>query len=437
MRSASSQDWEHVLNQATAWLQAYLRIDTSNPPGDVRLAIAFFQQIFNDAGIESRVFFADESAGKGNLLARLRGSGHAKPLLLLNHMDVVPVEAEQWAVPPFSGEIRDGCVWGRGALDMKAMGMAELAVLLRLKQAGVALNRDLLWLGVCDEEVGGRLGAKWMVEHHYDQLDPEFVIDEGGGGSQGLLTQDARIVFAPSVAEKQPLWLKLIVRGQGGHGSMPEPDSVIEILHRALGRLLAAKESLEAGEDDPVVAVMRERLHPMAHNRFTNAISRHTIAITSVQAGAGHPPQVNVIPSEASALLDCRLLPGASVPEMLSRMKAVLADGRVAVEVLYEPTEVSLVSRHDTQLFRTIERVVREHHPDAVISPQLLTGGTDSRFFRVKGAIAYGFEPLVLRAEELDYIHGHNERIRIEQFHQMIRILYDVVRRVSTDSDEP
>ena len=428
---AQAQDWDTILTQATDYLQRYLRINTTNPPGDVREAVSFLTGILQQAGIEHQVFVADESAGKLNVLARLKGSGKAKPILLINHIDVVPVESDKWQVEPFSGEIRDGVIWGRGTLDMKAMGIAELMSLILLKQQGVPLARDVLWLAVCDEEIGGVMGARWMVEHHYEQMAPEFVLDEGGGGSQGLLSPDDRIVFAPSVAEKQVIWLKLSVRGQGGHGSMPHGENAVEILQQALARLLAAKTSLEEAGDHPIVSLMREKLGTFADNRYTNAITKNTITLTSFQAGVGQPPKVNVIPSEASATLDCRLLPGVSVSDFLERLTQALADERVRVEVVHQPTEPTAPSSHETVFFRTIEQAVKEVYPDAVVTPQLLPGGTDSRFFRAKGAIAYGFEPLILTPEDLDLIHGHNERIAITQFHQMVKLLYEIVKRVA------
>lgn len=429
--AAQVPDWNEVLKQATGYLQQYLRIDTTNPPGDVRQAVSFLTGILRTAQIDHEIFVADEASGKLNVLARLKGSGKAKPILMINHMDVVPAESDQWQVDPFGGVMQDGFIWGRGTLDMKAMGIAELITLILLKQHKVPLTRDVLWLAVCDEEVGGTMGAKWMVEHHYDLMNPAFVLDEGGGGSRGLLSPDTRIIFAPSVSEKQVLWVKLIAHGAGGHGSMPHGQNAVEILQQALGRLLAARASLEDAGDHPIVALMRERLGILAANRYTNAITRNTVTLTSFQAGVGNPPKVNVIPSEASATLDCRLLPGVSPSEFLAKIRTALADERVSVAILHQPPEATVSSGHDTLFFRAIEQVVKEFYPDAVVIPQLLPGGTDSRFFRSRGAIAYGFEPLVLTPEDLDRIHGHNERITIEQFHQMIKVLYEVIHRVA------
>jgi acetylornithine deacetylase/succinyl-diaminopimelate desuccinylase-like protein len=412
-------------------LQRYLRIDTTNPPGDTRPAVAFFEAIFREAGIPTNVFAADAAAGKVNLLARLRGNGAAKPILLLNHLDVVPAEPEKWRLPPFSGALQDGCLWGRGALDMKSMGVAELLAVLQLHANTIPLNRDVLWLGVCDEEIGGAQGARWLVEHHYAELDPEYVLDEGGGGSRGLLAPPDRIVFSPSVNEKQPVWLKLSVTGTGGHGSMPEGVNAVEVLQQALGRLVAAKPALERAEDHPIVVEMRRRLGQLPANRYTNAVTKHTVTVTSFVSGVGDPPQANVIPSEANATVDCRLLPGTEVAGFLDRLRAALGDPRVAIEVLYQPTEPGPTSPHDTELFRAIEAVVKARHPQALVSPALLTGGTDSRFFRAKGAIAYGFEPMILLPPEMDLIHGHDERIRVDEFEAMVGILYEIVRRLA------
>jgi len=426
-----AQDWEPFLKQATGTLQEYLRIDTTNPPGDVTQAAAFFIEILRREGINHEVFISDQAIGKLNLLAKLKGSGQARPILLLNHMDVVPVERDQWDVEPFGGELRDGFIWGRGALDMKGMGLAGLMALIRLKQEGVQLSRDVLWLAVCDEETGGGLGAKWLTRNYYDQLNPEFVLDEGGGISQGLLTGDGRIVIAPSVNEKQVVWLTVTARGRGGHGSMPHSENAVEILQQALGRLMAARAELEQAAGDTVVEEMRQALGELADTPYANAISKNTITLTSFQAGVGDPPKVNVIPSEATATLDCRLLPGVPVPAFLERLKAALGDERVAVQVTYQPAEPATGSPSDTAFFYALTQTAREFYPDAVVVPQLLPGATDARFFRAKGAIAYGFQPVLLGAEDWAMIHGHNERIAVEQFHRMIRIFYEILKRVA------
>ena len=231
--------------------------------------------------------------------------------------------------------------------------------------------------------------------------------------------------------EKQVLWLKLVARGTGGHGSMPHGENAVEVLQQALERLMAVRPMLEAAGDDPTVLAMRQALGELAKNRYTNAITKNTITLTSFTAGVGSPPKVNVIPSEATATLDCRLLPGVSMQDFLERLKQALADERVQVEVTYQPAEPTVSASHDTALFRAIEEVVKEFYPEAVVTPSLLPGGTDSRFFRAKGAVAYGFEPLIMSPEGLDLIHGHNERISVEQFHLMVRMLYEIVKRVA------
>ncbi len=424
LKAGASLDWPAIEREATTMLQEYIKIDTSNPPGDVSKAVDFLEEILRQEGISSRRYVADESRGRINLLARLPGKGHGKPLLMLAHMDVVPVDASRWLLPPFSGVIRDGELWGRGAVDMKGQGVIELMAMLLLKRQGFVPSRDLLLLFNGDEETGGELGAGWMVEHHYADLDPEFVLDEGAAGSRGIYTDDDRVVFGVSVQEKKVLWLKITAVGDSGRGSMPGPRNAVEKLTRVLVRI---PELRPPARDTAMVADMKRRLGKFASNPITRAMERTTITVTTLTAGVGRPPKVNVIPGKAEATVDCRLLPEDSVADMIAKIEALLDDPDVTLEVLHRPSPVKPLP-HDSPLFQAIISSVAAYVPEAVTVPVLLTGGTDARYFRSRGVKAYGFEPMIRTVEEEKLLHSNNERIRLSEFYRGLRIYHHLLR---------
>lgn len=435
MTTAPTPDWTAYLDEALDLFQRYLRIDTSNPPGNEARAADFLEAILAAEEVPCQRFEAAE--GRVSLRAELPGDGSGGgPLLLLNHTDVVPVEQEYWEEDPFGGVIRDGCVWGRGALDMKSLGIAELMAFLALKRAGVPLRRDLVFLAVADEEAGGLFGIEWLATHHPDALRAEYVINEGGGGVTELFGVE-RPVYHVAVAEKGPLWLRLVVEGTPGHGSMPHDDNALERLVRALYRIhtwrrdLVVSPLLEEyfarlraagifrGEATP------DSLAPVAAEDIrVRALLTNTISLTTARSGI----KVNVIPGRAEATIDCRLLPGADPDEFQRELEAAIDDPKVRLERVFVGR--SEPSPYGTELFRTIEAVVREHVEGAVVVPSVTVGFTDSRVFRNRGVVAYGFSGSLDSPELLRTFHGHNERITLESFRLGCRLLYEVVRRM-------
>src|SRR5262249_37715595 len=228
-------------------------------------------------------------------------------------MDVVPADKSQWPVDPFAAQIKDGHLWGRGAFDMKGQAVAQILAFLRLKRDNVPLNRDVILLAHPDEEVGGAMGARWMIANHYAELDPEYVIDEGGFGSRDLFASN-KLVYGIAVAEKKIVWLKLRAEGVAGHGSQPTDQNPNDRLVRARQRLLAdspadgARRLQPSGREPSVIDIMQAKVGPLAPNKFTNAIQKSTISLTWFRSGVGDPPKINVIPSVAEAGLDCRVL---------------------------------------------------------------------------------------------------------------------------------
>jgi acetylornithine deacetylase/succinyl-diaminopimelate desuccinylase-like protein len=449
-------DWEAATNEATSILREYLRIDTSNPPGDESRAVRFIGDILAREGIEFET--AESAPERGNLFARLGpGSGG---VCLLNHTDVVPVERQFWDRDPFAGELVDGMVWGRGALDMKGMGVLELMVFLLLKRQGIELDMKgmgvlelmvflllkrqgielacpVTFVAAADEEAGSAFGISWLAEHRPQWLETDLVVNEG---AYGLSTGKAKAaqVFQIAPTEKIPFWLKLTVRGRPGHGSVPHGDNCAEHLVQALERVTRWQQSLrilpvmranidgmrEAGlmrpGDDTSALTTAER-SPALRARLAN-----TVSLTTLSSGI----KTNVIPAEASATLDCRLLPDVDPDEFLAQLRDVIDDERVSIEVLNRFTGAE--SSMDTRFVRVVHEVVSELVEGAHVVPEMTSGFTDSRIYRLKGIPAYGFTPCLVPPEELAGIHGHNERISVENLRLGLQVLFEIVRRLAT-----
>jgi acetylornithine deacetylase/succinyl-diaminopimelate desuccinylase-like protein len=416
-------DWKSIGDETIRLFREYLSIETTNPPGDVTEAAGFFQRVLEGSGVPIEMLWTDRDSGRVNVLARLEGKGNKRPLMLLNHMDTVPVDPEGWTVEPFQGVRKDGYIYGRGALDMKNFGIVQLMTMVLLERTGIELERDVVFLAVADEEVSGELGAGWVAENRWDTIDAEYVFDEGGFGTRGFFTNDDRLVFSVGVAEKKVLWLRLIVEGTGGHGSMPPRDNANFILTQALGRLAAWETPVII---TPVVAEMQSRLGRLDETPYNNALRRNTISLTVLKGYVGNPPKSNVIPAEAEAVLDCRLLPGQDTDAFVREVERVLDEPRARIEYIERPAE-SIISPHETELFEVIEEEIAKLYPDSVVLPHLIIYGTDSRLFRPKGAICYGFFPGPVTMEEYRSIHGNDERIREQSLRKAVRAYFNVV----------
>jgi len=421
--AGAEPDWNRLDAYALDLLQRYIRVESVNPPADTRAAAELLKSELEKHGIESRLY-PSGPAGQTNLLARLPGRDRGKkPLLLLNHLDVVPVDPKAWTIDPFGGLVKDGFIWGRGALDMKGIGIQHAAALIALKQAGVTPNRDILMLSTADEETGGTYGVLWMAANHFKEIEAEYVLDEGGFGTREILAP-GKLAFGIAVGEKQTAWLRLRAKGTAAHGSQPIPDNANLILLKALDRAMAQP----ASKLHPVVKEMIRNLGgKLAENKYTAAIRKNTITLTTLTAGVGSPPKINVIPSASEATLDCRLLPGVNVEEFISEMKARINDPRVSIELASEPSDPG-PSPSRTPLFEAIARAIRKHHPGAVVTPMLVPHGTDGVKLRARGMIAYGLTPMVLDLATSATMHSDAERIPLAEFHKGIRIFYEVLQ---------
>ena len=417
---AQAPDWKAINAEALDTLQRYIRIDTSIPPGNVTKAADLLMGILEREGIPVKRF--ESGPGRSIVLARLKGTGAAKPILLLHHMDVVPADASRWSRSPFGGEIADGKIWGRGAMDMKGPGVAHLYAFIVLHRQKVALDRDVLLMAVPDEEIGGALGALWMRDNHYQEIDPEFILDEGGFGSRDTFAA-GKLVFGISVAEKKILWLKLTAEGTAGHGSQPHDRNPNDRLVRALARLL--DEPLPSSPFS-VLDTMKARVGTLVANKFNNAIQHSTISLTSLRSGVGEPPKVNVIPSIAEATLDCRVLPGTTKDEWLKEIARRLGDPGIRIEVSYESPD-PVVTTQDSSFYRALESAVKKRHPDAIVTPMIVPYGTDANSFRARGVKSYGFTPAILPADVVASMHGDAEYVPVDALGPAIQILYDAL----------
>lgn len=305
---------------------------------------------------------------------------------------------------------------------MKSTGVAQLTALILLKQLNIFPPRDILFLSTCDEESDGANGAGWMIKNHWDEMNSEFVLDEGGIGSGDLFATNKK-VFGVSVGDKQVLWLKLRASGTSGHASQPIPDNANDILLRAIEK---AKEFPPSNKPNAVIEQMKQGIGTFADDKFMNAVQRNTMSLTTLRSGVGDPPKVNVIPSIAEATLDCRLLPGQNAEEFVSEIKARVNDPRISYELLSHPADPG-PSRTDTPLFAAVKQAILNQHPDAVVVPAIIPYGTDNQKFRQHGAIGYGLIPLLVDSATIGTMHSDSEHIPVAEFRKALHIYFDIL----------
>ena len=435
---------QSIEDEAVAWLQEFIQIDTINPPGNESRAVDFYAAIFDAEGIEYET--AESAPGRGNIWARLEG-GNEPGLIMLQHTDVVPADREFWTTDPLSGEIRDGYMMGRGARDMKSTGISELATFLSLHRSGAILNRDVVFLATADEEAGGAFGVEWLIENRPEIFaGAGLLINEGGSGSLA----DDEIVFGVEVTQKVPVWLRLSAVDTPGHGSSPRTTSSVTRIVEALNilrenpfpsRIIPPVESYFAGlsvsmsdewadayanissaiEDPEFVQELHEQ-RP-GHNSLT----RDTCSMTRMGASS----KINVIPPEAWAELDCRMLPDRPSEEFIRDVENLIAGTGVEIEVIMAFTPA--ISDTNSALFQSIVNVTREMHPGSRVLSSVSTGFTDSHFTRDMGIVSYGFNPIISKSGVPSGVHGNDEKVEIEAFRRSVIDLRAIIRDLVID----
>lgn len=441
---AAAIDWPAVEAEAIELFKSLLRIDTTNPPGNERPAADHIAKVLRAEGIDFEIHESEPT--RASLVARLRGSGKEGPLLLNGHLDVVPADPDFWTHPPFDAVEADGCIWGRGAIDMKNMVTMGLMCLVLAKRTGVKLDRDIIFAAVADEEAGSHHGALYLAEEHPELVRAEYVLNEVGGHT--LYMGDSRF-YPIQVSEKGICWFEMTVDGEPGHGSMPRPDNSVTRLGKALGRLGETRlpqhntpiveeflRALAAGAPFPKSKALPLLLQPKLAGALLdilekqnleqamgiNAMLRNTASPTMMDAGK----KVNVIPSRAKARVDGRILPGQTVEQFLAEVQKVVGpDVKLNVFDHHDGT----VFDANTPLYDTICRVLRQRDAGGTPVPYMIPGFTDSFAYARLGATCYGFSPVKL-GPELNFTrmyHGHDERIPVDGFRWGLRTLWDVV----------
>jgi acetylornithine deacetylase/succinyl-diaminopimelate desuccinylase-like protein len=438
-------DWTALGDETIDLLRRYLMVDTTNPPGNETAGVRFLADVLARDGIECETLEA--APGRGSLRARLAGDGSLGAIVLHHHIDVVYADRRYWTVDPFGGVIADGYLYGRGAIDMKSTGILQLGAMLALKRARVPLKRDLVYLATADEEAGSEFGAQFIADHRRDWL----------AGAEYALSELAAVHTDPKlkaplgaivISEKTGLALVLTARGEPGHGSMPWPDTAPNRLVRALNRLLEAERpprvlpevqefftsvaSLMAPEESAGYDDLTRSLgDPAFRSRFLSnrqwaAMVRTTFAVTMLRGSE----KSNVIPPEASAQIDCRMLAGDDPEEIAAWVRGVIADEHVRVSIAREP-KIPNLSPPDTELYKAMADALRRRAPGVVVAPMVLVAFTDSWVFRRCGLHGYGFSPFVIDESELLRIHGNDERISLENLREGVRVYTEMLQDVA------
>lgn len=430
--------------EAVKLLQAYLQVNTISPPGNESRAVEFLGDIFDKEGI--KYDSAESDKGRGNIWARLEG-GDKPALILLHHSDVVPANEEYWDFDPLSGEIVDGYIQGRGALDMKGTGISHLANFLRLHRSDKKLNRDIILIAAADEESGGEYGMGWLVENRPEIFkDAGILLNEGGSGFR---SKDV-VGFSIEITQKIPVWLRLTSIDQPGHGSSPRTTSSVSRIVEALNiiwnnpfepriipevdRVFAdrsaglsepfqtAYKNINEVIEDPSFMKELQEFSPSAH-----ALTRNTCSLTRMEGSN----KINVVPPKASAEIDCRILPDNKPEEFITQIENLIKNTGVEVEPIMLGFPGS--SPTDSELYLAIEDFIQKNYPGSKLSPSVSTGFTDSRFSRGMGIASYGFNTYIYEGNESSSIHGNNERIHEERYRKSVGDLSLILDQVVYD----
>lgn len=433
-----------IEGEATNWLQALIRINTTNPPGNELIAAKYIASILDKEEIQSEVI--ETTPGRGFLVARLSSSpmpDFSKALLLVAHLDVVGVDRSKWTVDPFGGVINGSYLYGRGAIDDKGMLASNLAAFIELKRTNARLNRDVIFLAEGDEEDGGQQGMQIAVDKYWDKIAAGFALNEGGR----VVMKDNQVKYVGvQTSEKLAEKVDVIATGTSGHASMPLKDNPIAHLSAAIAKIAAYEppaqfdsvtrayfQAIAPTQDEETAKWIRVLETPdrgdhaariiADDNPQWNAMIHDTISPTMLEAGVRN----NVIPAQAKAVLDIRLLPGNQLTPLLAKLQELVDDPAIRFVPESNTNEPAPSSSLTSDLYTSITRVASREFPGAPVAPYLSTGATDSSFLRVRNVQCYGLLPFPITQEDAEKMHGDNERINIDSFRKGVEFLYNIV----------
>jgi acetylornithine deacetylase/succinyl-diaminopimelate desuccinylase-like protein len=435
--------WDQVQRETLEHFQSIVRMDTSSPPGNETLVAEYLKQVLDREGISARLLALDPR--RANLVARIRGNGSKRQILVMGHTDVVGVQREKWSVDPFGAVRKDGYIWGRGTGDDKDNVTAGLMLLLLLKRQGVKLDRDVIFLAEGGEEGYSPTGLRYVIANHWEEIDAEFALAEGGGG----IIRDGKVHYiSVATSEKVRIEIQLIARGTAGHGSIPRPDNAVVRVAEAISRIAAWAQPMRldettrtyfqrlAGISPPEAAARyRSLLNPgeqaeveshFAHHELRhNSMIRTSLSPNVLKAGF----RANVIPSEAEALIDIRALPDEDLQKFVQSLREVIGDPHIEIKT-NSGRPAAPASSLNTEMFAALEAAQKRLYPESIIIPILLPGATDMSPLRAKGLQAYGIGPIV-DDEEKGGAHSDDERILEKSLYDFVRFLWYAVLEVA------
>jgi len=439
-------DFATMRDETVSIIQDLIRIDTSNPPGNETKVADYLKGILDREGIASEILSLEP--GRGNLVARLKGTGSKPAILLMGHTDVVGVERDRWSFDPFAGTVTDGHVYGRGAVDDKDTVAAALVAFLTLHRQQVALDRDVIYLAEAGEEGSSQLGIGFMVDRHWDKIESEFALAEGGTTS---MSDGAVRYVGVATTEKVPRRLTLVATGTSGHGSMPRLDNPVVHLAAAVAKVGAYQAPMRLNAttraffekmaaigspdeaymfthlEDPVVGSMIENTLRHSNIRYASTL-RTSISPTIISGGF----RSNVIPAEAEATLDVRAVPDEDMDALVADLTRLIDDAAIEIRRAAVGRPAPAPSRLDSEVYAAIERAQRAIYPNAVTVPMMLTGATDMAQLRAKGVQAYGLGSPTLETEAR--AHGNDERVSVDSLGEFTELIYRVVVDVAASS---
>jgi acetylornithine deacetylase/succinyl-diaminopimelate desuccinylase-like protein len=440
-------DWGQQQAEILRHFRALVQIDTTNPPGNETKAVDYLKKVLEDEGIPTQTFALDPN--RTNLVARLKGNGSKKPLLIMAHTDTVGVQREKWPVDPFGAILKDGYVWGRGTTDDKDKLVAVLMSMLLIKRSGAVLDRDLIFLAESGEEADPTgVGIRFMVDKHFDQIDAEFALSEGPGAT----IENGRVATVQiTTTEKIPRRVRLVANGTSGHGSIPRLDDAVTHLSGAVERVGTWQtpmrlndttrtyfEKLATISSPEKAARYNDLLNPQrtaAAQRYLaefepihNSMLRTSVVPTMLKAGIGP----NVIPSEAEASIDIRTLPDEDIPQFMAQMTKIIADPAVKIEPLYATRPAAPPSRLDTEMYHALEHAANRVYPGSTTLPTMLTASTDMAQLRAKGIQSYGIGPALSSDDFANHAwHSDVERIPEASLYKFVEFTWNAVNEIA------